>query len=280
MKQSLQQAAMWAADALMAVLPRRLPPRAALEACRIISHRGEFDNREVFENTLAAFRAARDAGVWGIECDIRWTADQVPVIFHDMDGRRVFDVDRELDALTFRELRRLMPLVPSLEELVTQFGHNTHLMLEIKTQPGPEVPDRSRPDLSRPDRTRILQQQLAGLRAGEDYHFLALDPALLEPLDFVPPQCCLLVAETNIEAMSRAALARGLGGLTGHFLLLGNTLKAQHEAAGQRVGTGFIASRRCLYRELNRGVEWIFSNHAARIQGELDRALGGERRVE
>ncbi|MBI3863482.1 MAG: glycerophosphodiester phosphodiesterase [Planctomycetia bacterium] len=56
----------------------------------ILSHRGY--HVELPENTLAAFRAAIEMGVDGIETDIRLTADGVPILFHDHlapDGRDV-----------------------------------------------------------------------------------------------------------------------------------------------------------------------------------------------
>ena len=43
----------------------------------------------------------------------------------------------------------------------------------------------------------------------------------------------------------------------------------RHRAAGQEVGTGMIASKRCLFREINRGVKWIFSNSAVELQAVL-----------
>ena len=73
MREHLQSALMSTIDLAAAAIPRRVPSRAALQQCKIISHRGENDNREILENTLPAFAAARKAGVWGIECDIRWT---------------------------------------------------------------------------------------------------------------------------------------------------------------------------------------------------------------
>jgi glycerophosphoryl diester phosphodiesterase len=42
---------------------------------------------------------------------------------------------------------------------------------------------------------------------------------------------------------------------------------AKHRKNGQPVGTGYPASKNCLYREINRGVEWIFSNNAGELQG-------------
>ena len=243
-------------DAIMAVIPRPVPTAQALRDCRIISHRGEFDNSSVMENTLEAFQVARHHGVWGIECDIRWTADDVPVICHDGDAARVFGQALTLSECSFEVLRASVPMIPSLEELVAEFGGTTHLMLEIKAEASP---------MSK-TRCEILAKVLAPLKVGSDYHFLALDPDLFEPLTFVSSKNCLPVAETNVGKLSRAALERGLGGITGHFLLLGKGLKNRHEGAGQRVGTGFIASRNCLFRELNRGIRWIFSNDAVRIQ--------------
>ena len=80
----LQVAALWLTDRMFALLPRPMPSTAALQSCRLISHRGEHDNRgPVKENTLAAFRRACDAGVWGLETDIRWSRDLVPLVVAD-----------------------------------------------------------------------------------------------------------------------------------------------------------------------------------------------------
>jgi glycerophosphoryl diester phosphodiesterase len=270
MKECVQNAAMWLVDIFMALVPRPVPGQQALRECRIISHRGEHDNKTVMENTLAAFRAARDAGVWGIECDIRWTADLVPVISHDPTGERIFGDPARLDSLSFAELRARLPLIPSLAELVTEFGGRTHLMLEVKDERYPQ------PALQK----KILQQALSSLLPAVDYHFLALDLRLFERVDFVPSETCLPVCETNVAQFSSACIAQGYGGLTGHYLLLSGKVMRRHAASGQCIGTGYADSKYCLFRELNRGVEWIFSNHAVKIQGIrnrylVDRAVSG-----
>lgn len=263
MQAILQNTAMAIVDGVMAVIPRTVPQAEALRDCRIISHRGEFDNTSVMENTLEAFQVARYHGIWGIECDIRWTLDQVPVICHDTNTQRVFGQDISLGDVSFATLRETLPLIPSLAELVAEFGGTTHLMLEIKAESTP---------LSQAQ-VDCLASILAPLAAGVDYHFLALDPDLFEPLSFVAAEHCFPVAETNVKRLSEAALQRNLGGITGHFLLLNGRLKGKHETVGQRVGTGFIASRNCLFRELNRGVRWIFSNDAVHIQTVRDHYL-------
>lgn len=250
-------------DAVVATIPRSVPAQAALRNCKIISHRGEHDNRRVMENTLEAFDNARRAGVWGIEADIRWTVDRVPVICHDPAPARVFGVEAEVSSLTFAQLRAQAPLVPSLAELLDAFAGNTHLMLEIKAEPWTD-PLRQR---------EILSGLLAPWNPGHDYHFLALQPDLFSLVDFVPPSACFPVAEVNVARLSRCAIERGYGGLFGHYLLLTKRLKQQHETLGQRVGSGFPGSKNALFRELNRGVEWIFSNDAVKLQEIRDRYL-------
>ncbi len=258
-----RRAKLRAADLCMAVIPRKVPDQAALQNCKIISHRGEHDNKRVMENTLQAFLIARDAGVWGIECDIRWTADLVPVICHDPTGERVFGNTGALCRLTFAEVRAQMPLLPSLAELIAEFGGNTHLMLELKAEP-----------LPRPEQQRqVLRQLLAPLVPGRDFHVLGLDPQVFELVDFLPRQFCCPVAEENVAELTRACIDCGYGGLGGHFMLLDEGVRRQLERAGQPLGTGFVASRNCLFRELNRGVEWIFSNDAVRLQKIRDRYL-------
>jgi len=264
MREILKNTALRATDAVQATIARRAPDEAALRGCRIVAHRGAHDNAGIPENTLAAFRLARASGIWGIECDIRWSADLVPVIHHDPDTRRVFGRDLTLREQRFAELRAQLPQLPSLAELVAEFGGHTHLMLELKADA-----------FADPARQRdILREQLEPLVPGRDYHLLALDPRLFSLADFVPPRHCLAVAELGVARLSAAALEGGYGGLLGHYLLLNERLRQRHARAGQRIGTGFVASKNCLFRELNRGVEWIFSNHAVRLQQAVDASLG------
>ena len=260
MQELLQNAAMKAADWLVAGIPQPVPSQLALGNCKIISHRGEHDNTTTIENTLPAFEIARANGIWGIECDIRWTADLVPVVSHDACGTRLFGNSLRLSDVSFADLRSQIPLIPSLAELVGEFGGNTHLMLEIKEEHYPQLQRQK----------QILQEQLSGLSPGGDYHALALDPKLLSKVDFISGEYCFLVSELNVSRLSRAALEGNWGGLNGHFLLLTEKLKKRHEQAGQRIGTGFVSSKNCLFRELNRGIEWVFSNDAVKIQKILD----------
>ena len=60
-----------------------------MRPCLTIAHRGA--SAEFPENTMAAFIAAlsREPSADGLECDVRLSADGVPVVFHDDDTRRL-----------------------------------------------------------------------------------------------------------------------------------------------------------------------------------------------
>ena len=242
-------------DGLFARLPGVRPPARRLQSAKIIAHRGIHDNRQIMENTLAAFEGATSAGIWGVELDLRWTRDGEAVVCHDPDLVRVFGIPAAVHSLTYTELRRRCPQVPRLAEVVDRFGKRLHLMIELKQAPGTA----GQYPLHR------LAEYLSPLRPVHDYHLMALIPALLESVDW-NPAACLPIARLGVDAFSQLAMEKGYGGLCGHYALLRRCHLRRHHRRGQRIGTGFIASRASLYRELNRGVAWLFSNHAAEMQ--------------
>ncbi|WP_319405047.1 glycerophosphodiester phosphodiesterase family protein [uncultured Desulfosarcina sp.] len=236
--------------------PRPAPPPHLLKSCRIISHRGEHDNHSRFENTLAAFDAAADAGVWGIELDLRWTRDRVPVVFHDPDTRRLFNEDIKISHMALDILKEKFPLIPTLSEVVDRYGGRLHLMMEIKTEPYPNPAVQG----------RRLQQRLKNLAPGKDFHLMGLHPEMFGYFGFLPAKAFVPIARIRIDRFSRMAAAHRWGGIAGHYLLTTHGLLARHHQLDQGVGTGFADSRRCLFREVARGVDWIFSNRAAEMQ--------------
>jgi glycerophosphoryl diester phosphodiesterase len=242
-------------DFTYSLIPRKTPPHDVLRECKIISHRGEHDNKSLRENTMEAFRIARDAGAWGLEMDIRWTKDLVPMVHHDADTSRVFGIQLKLCDVLFEDLRRQVPDVPTLEEFISEFGGTCHLMIEMKEEDFPQLKKQQ----------VILAGLLAGLEPVKDYHFLSLNPKLFEMFDIEPKQACYPVALFNVNELSAIALERGYEGISGQFIMIMDAIKARHDAVGQITGTGFPTSKNALYRELNRGVEWVFTNHAVRL---------------
>lgn len=240
-----------------------VPAVDRLRGCKLISHRGEHDNRTVYENTLPAFERANRAGVWGIELDLRWTRDLEPVVFHDPDTRRLFGENNRISRLRVDELNHIFPQIPTLKDVVERFGQKMHLMLEIKPEFYPE-PDHQ---------CRRLTAQLAALKPGIDYHLISLSPDMFRHFDPFPARFCLPIAELNLRAISNMAIRERYGGILGHYLLVNRRYQDRHGRHDQKIGTGFADSPNCLYRELNRGVEWIFSNHAATLQRVIDDRL-------
>ena len=136
-------------------------------------------------------------------------------------------------------------------------------MVEIKQE---EYPDPER-------QNDVLKEAFSPLTPLEDYHFLSLHTEMFDKVSFAPRKSFLPVAFTNLEYLSRVALERGYGGVNGHYLLMTKRRIENHRGAGQQVGTGYTRSKFCLFRELNRGVRWIYSNHADRVQKIRDRCL-------
>ena len=252
-------------DAIYARWPQPVPALAPLAACKIISHRGQHDNLTVMENTLAAFDTAVQAGVWGLEFDIRWTRDLKPVVFHDSNLMRIFHDPQEIRKTDRQTLKNAFPLIPTLEEVLERYGRRAHLMVELKAEHYPEPEQQA----------TLLADCFSGLEPAKDFHFLSLDAGMFRHVDFVPSAALLPVSQLNFQTFSRLALSRGYAGVAGHYCFIHNRMAARHKAGGQHVGVGYPCSRNSLFREINRGVTWIFSNHACEMQRVIDKQISG-----
>ena len=100
-----------------------------------LAHRG-LHGPGIPENSLAAFAAARDAGV-GIELDVRLSADGVPVVFHDRtldrDGRTIHLSRLSADDLARVRLGDSDETIPTLARALEVAGP-TPVMVEIKNE--------------------------------------------------------------------------------------------------------------------------------------------------
>jgi glycerophosphoryl diester phosphodiesterase len=102
------------------------------------AHRGLYDNKAgIPENSLAAFRAARDAGC-AIELDIRLTRDGEVVVFHDDTISRMCGGEGRVEALSLKELRALALLsgdqkIPTFREVLSLVDGTVPILVEFKT---------------------------------------------------------------------------------------------------------------------------------------------------
>jgi glycerophosphoryl diester phosphodiesterase len=95
-------------------------------------HRGLHRGPEIPENSLTAFAAALELGA-GIECDLRLTADNQVVVFHDADLQRLFCNPTIIGQTSLAQLKAL-PLgpIPPLAELLALVAGRVPLLLEAK----------------------------------------------------------------------------------------------------------------------------------------------------
>jgi len=259
----IEQSLLRWADAFFDRRPQSTPLKKHLQQCKIISHRGQHDNLVTGENTMAAFEQAAAAGVWGIELDLRWTRDLEPVVFHDQDLWRRHGSRKTISAMSFSEIRKQFPAIPALSEVVHCFGGRLHLMVEIKRQPW----------LNQAKQVRRLQAIMSPLKPSADYHLITCHPEILAPIGHIPLHANVAIAEYCPVLRSRWVRRRSWGGLCSHYLLLPDHMVRSHHRYGQQVGTGYIQSRNCLFREINRGIDWIFSNDAVGMQRMLNDQL-------
>ena len=103
----------------------------------IIAHRGVHNNKEVVENSIEAFKLAKEKD-YAIEFDISITKDNQLVIFHDDNLKRICGVDKNINDVTYEELKELKLLntneyIPTFKELLEVVDGKVFLDIEIKT---------------------------------------------------------------------------------------------------------------------------------------------------
>ncbi|MGQ1837725.1 glycerophosphodiester phosphodiesterase family protein [Kocuria turfanensis] len=111
------------------------PPARRRDAPAALAHRGF--SREGAENTLDAFRAARDLGYEWIETDVNTTADGVVLSFHDGTLDRVTGDAGEVSRLTWEQIRSRRVAgaggIPRLADLLTELPE-LKLNIDVKDE--------------------------------------------------------------------------------------------------------------------------------------------------
>jgi len=119
-------------------------PTGAPRVPLCIAHRGA--SAHAPENTIAAFARAFDDGADWIECDVRLTADGVPIVLHDAtldrttNGRgpaaqRTLAEVKRFDAGTWFARRFARQTVPTLAEVLDCARHRGGVNIELKCDP-------------------------------------------------------------------------------------------------------------------------------------------------
>ncbi len=108
--------------------------------CTAFAHRGLWSPAGPPENSIAAFRAAADAGC-GIELDVQLSKDGVPVVFHDPVLDRMTRSsgpvwERTAEELTGLKLTDSDEAIPLLSAALKALPAGTPVLVELKASPG------------------------------------------------------------------------------------------------------------------------------------------------
>ena len=104
---------------------------------RNFAHRGLHKmDRSVPENSIPAFDAAARIG-YGVELDVRLSADGEVVVFHDDDLKRICGVDARVDELSWDELSTLKLCgtpnhIPLFSEVLAVIDGRCPIIVELK----------------------------------------------------------------------------------------------------------------------------------------------------
>lgn len=243
-------------DTCVACLPRSRPDATNIKNARLIAHRGAHDKTlHIQENTYEAFERALTLGCYGIEFDVHASADGVVVVNHDPTLKRLWGHDVAINTLSFKELRAIVPSLPSLAEVAEKYGKRMHLFIELKA-----------PFIASKELAGTLQE----LTPCVDYHLLSLREEVFHNLPQFPNASMLLVpVHNNVKEFCTLSLQQPYGGILGHYLLFFDRYIKQLLIANQIAGVGFVDSKFSLYRELNRGLRFLFTNNAASVAHSL-----------
>ncbi len=114
----------------------------------VTAHRGESTKHP--ENTMSAFKGAKEVGADWIELDVQQTKDRQIVVSHDLNLARVTGVNKDIIDMTYEEISKLdagslfseefkEEKIPLLED-VLKFARENNIKLNIELKPtGKEI---------------------------------------------------------------------------------------------------------------------------------------------
>ncbi|MHB8826841.1 MAG: glycerophosphodiester phosphodiesterase [Acidimicrobiales bacterium] len=216
---------------------------------KVVAHRGL--HRSVRENTVAAFRAAREAGADGVELDVRAGADGVLVVHHDPAVDELVIADHPVAALP--------DYVARLSEALGACG-DLEVNVEIKMDAYGAHDPRRAPFIER------VVASVDALGLGARVLYSSFDEPTCRYLREVAPASAvgLLLDDTDDarEALV-GAVAAGYIALHPHFRTVTPDVVADVHAAGLALNVWTPNERDDLARLLDWGVDAVITDDPA-----------------
>lgn len=101
----------------------------------VIAHRGIYDNKKVYENSLEAFKKAIKKG-YAIEFDLHLTKDNEVVVFHDGKLDRLTKSNGVIKNMTLEEIQKVADFIPTFEDVLELVNGKVPLLIELKDSRG------------------------------------------------------------------------------------------------------------------------------------------------
>ncbi len=245
-------------------------------AMTVIAHRGSSGTAP--ENTLIAFRRAVESGADWLELDVRRTADDGLVVFHDRtlarttNGRgplfrRTVDEIRSLDAGRWFSSRYAGEHVPMLAMVLEKVPLRIGINIEIKT------------DGDRHWRSRTVLRLVELLREqgrGRPILVTSFNHRFLKQLHSIAPSIAIGVLALPLRDTGRAPsfFVRTIGARA--FVCSRASLRKRHvhdaHRHGMKVFVYGVNTARHLLRPRRFGVDGVITNYPARMLRLLGRA--------
>jgi len=151
-----------------------------------IAHRGLHNaERGIVENSRAAFQAAIDAG-HGIELDVQFSRDAIPMVFHDYELHRLTACSGPVRERSWTELadiglRNSHDRIERLDSILEWIGPRAPVLIEIKDQSG--LP---RADLDAIDQVTGQIMKNAAEKHGTRCAVMSFNPQYIANLRWLP----------------------------------------------------------------------------------------------
>lgn len=234
----------------------------------IIAHRGA--SACAPENTIAAFRAARDQNADGVELDVQLTLDRIVVVVHDRTLLRTTGSRRRVSSMTAREIRKLdcgswfhgsfaSQRVPTLVEVLIELRGKMIVNVEMKRNAGGNALVRSVVDAITSTRT---QRQV--ILSSFDHRLLSLARRIAPEVERAT-----LMHPMDVGLPSRAACRHGATAVVMSRRQLTAKRVADAVEHGLRTVVYTVDAPRDLERCFRYGVDAIITNAPAESRQAL-----------
>jgi glycerophosphoryl diester phosphodiesterase len=245
----------------------------------VCGHRGASGHAP--ENTLVAFRRAKELGATWIEFDVQLSADGVPIILHDDTLARTTNLGQQLrpTQLTLAELKDLDAgswfgpefageKIPTLEEVLDACGSELGLNIEIKSTPNFEADNG-------------LEQKIVGLvrqyKLEDSALISSFDPLRLASLHRYDPGLRLaFLYEARPDRyppdFDPIVTAKSFGAVALHppFRIIDSSLVERTRANGLDINTWTVNEIPDMARMVALGVDIIITNYPDRLVKVLE----------